>query len=329
METTARAIGKNRYYRFGNRASNKALNHYAPGGSNVNVYSEDGSPDQIWKYDNDGRLYPESNPNKCLDRYYGSDNLNNADVYEPNDPNNQILSFKLIESTDYGYYYQIKVNGYYLTQQGNDVRWTESPNGNYSVWLAEEVICVTDIPKNAGTYTDYFAVWSGLTNGPFRESSSITNLYRKCFGSAGTNGAKYYNMYGQIFSASSPVNYKGRFHTGVDLDPGAGTPVIAPISGTVAYSSLNDYGTVTVKETGTNRPFLFMHMQNLLAKGQPVTEGKTQLGTVSGIGSGGQMQFGAHLHVEVHPAGSTNFGDNYQINSFYNTQESIPVYDWF
>lgn len=41
------------------------------------------------------------------------------------------------------------------------------------------------------------------------------------------------------------------------------------------------------------------------------------------------MQFGAHLHVEVHPKDSTNFGDNYQINSFYNKQESIPVYDWF
>ena len=266
MEKTARAIDKNRYYRFGNRASNKALNHYASGGSNVNVYSEDGSPDQIWKYDNDGRLYPESNPNKCLDRYYGSDNLNNADVYEPNDPDNQILAFKLVESTDYGYYYQIKVNGYYLTQQGNDVRWTTSPNGDYSVWLAEEVIRVTDIPKNNGTYTDYFAVWSGLTNGSFKESSSITNLYRKCFGTAGTNGVKYYNMYGQIFSDPSTPDYLGEFHTGVDLDPGAGTPVIAPISGTVVYSS-SSYGTVTVKETGTNRLFLFMHMQGRLAKG--------------------------------------------------------------
>ena len=37
--------------------------------SNVNVYTEDGSTDQIWRYSTDGRLYPESNPTKCLDRF--------------------------------------------------------------------------------------------------------------------------------------------------------------------------------------------------------------------------------------------------------------------
>ncbi|MBS4786202.1 MAG: M23 family metallopeptidase [Clostridiales bacterium] len=264
-----------------------------------------------------------------MDRYYASDNLNNADVYTPDDPDNQILTFTLITSSDYGYYYQIKVNGYYLTQQGNDVRWTVSPNGDYSVWLAEEVIRVTNIPKDSGSYTDYFAVWSGLTNGTFKESAGITNLYRKCFGSAGANGRKYYNMYGQIYTGSTPASYKGKFHPGIDLDPGEGTEVKAPISGTVVYSSSSDYGTVAVKETGTNRLFLFMHMKNLLGKDKPVTEGVTTLGTVSGIGSGGAMQFDAHLHVEVHPAGSKNYGDNYQMNSFYNQGASVPVYDYF
>lgn len=328
MIKTARKIAKGRYYRFGNKATNKILNHYEPGGSNVNVYTEDGSADQVWKYDSDGRLYPESNPFKCLDRYYGNDNLNNADVYTPTDPDNQIISFSLISSSVYGYYYHIKVNGHHLTQQGNDVRWTASPNGNYSVWLAEEVIRVTNIPTSSGSYTDYFAVWSGLNNGTFEENSSITNLYHKCFGTDGTSDKKYYNMYGQIFTANNPADYKGRFHTGIDLNPGEGTEVKAPISGKVVYSSSN-YGTVTVRETGTNRLFLFMHMTDLLGNDMPVTEGETILGKVSGIGNNGIMQFGADLHVEIHPANSNTYGDQYQINSFYNQGASIPAYDYF
>lgn len=325
----ATGIRNNSFYRLGNKASGKALNHYAPGGSNVNVYAEDGSADQVWHYVSN-RLYPESNPSKCLDRYYASDNPNNADVYAPNDPDNQLLTFSRVSTSDYGYYYHIKVNGYYLTQVGSDVKWTPSASGDSSVWLAEELICVTGIPTSSGATTkDYFAVWSGFTNGTFSKSSSITNLYNKCFKTTGNNGQKYYNMYGCIFSAARPASYKGKFHSGIDLSPGRGTPVTAPISGVVVYSSLTDYGTVTVKENSTNRLFLFMHMTDLIQKGATVTVNKTVLGYVGGTGKGGTDEFDPHLHVEVHPAGKNNYGDAYQVNSFNNLGDSIPVHNYF
>lgn len=340
MASLKRPITKGRYYRFSNKSSGKDLNHYAAGGSNVNVYTEDGSTDQIWRYSTDGRLYPESNPTKCLDRFYGSSNPNNADVYTPDDADNQVLTFEPVSNSDYGYYYYIKVKGdkksgfYYLTQQGSDVKWTSSPNGDYSIWLAEELIRVTDIPNGTNsTTTDYFSVWSGFTNGYFPEEiqASIDNLYRKCFGSAGAITAKYYNMYGAIFTGSSPASYKGKFHSGVDLGPGEGTPVLAPVAGQVVYSAPNNYGTVTIKEKNTGNLFLFMHMKGTFpAKGTTVAIGDP-IGLVGGIGSGGAEQFTPHLHVEVHPKGSPEerTGDSYQLNSFYNQGYSVPVQKYF
>jgi murein DD-endopeptidase MepM/ murein hydrolase activator NlpD len=328
MSTDVREIKKGHYYRFGNKATSKTLNHYAPSGSNVNVYTEDGSKDQIWKYETDGRLYPESNPTMCLDRYIGSSNYNNADVYAPNDPDNQIIEFVKIGTTNDGFYYYIKVNEHYLTQVGNDAHWTETADGDNSKWLTEELIKVTNIPDGSSDNTvDYFSVWSGFTNGVFNESTSITNLYRACFGSAGSDSVKYYNMYGAVFSGSD-TSLRGKFHTGIDFNPGEGANVYAPISGTVVYSS-SHYGTVTVKETGTNRLFLFLHMTNRISENSTVTAGQTVLGKVSGVGASGAQQFSPHLHVEVHPANGTTSGNSYQINSFNNRGDSIPVHDYF
>lgn len=325
-----RPITMGRYYRFSNKASGKDLNHYAAGGSNVNVYTEDGSTDQIWRYSTDGRLYPESNPTKCLDRFTGSSNPDNADVYAPSDAPNQVITFDPVSENNFGYYRHIKVNGYYLTQQGSDVKWTSSPNGDYSIWLAEELIKVTGIPNNI---TDYFSVWSGFTNGAFptKVRTSIDNLYRKCFGAAGAVTAKYYNMYGAIFTGSSPASYKGKFHSGIDLAPGEGTAVLAPVAGEVVYSAPSNYGTVTIKETATGNLFLFMHMKGTFpAKGTKVAIGD-RIGLVGGVGSGGATQFSPHLHVEVHPKGSPEerTGDSYQLNSFYNQGYSVPVQNYF
>ena len=345
MASMKRPITKGRYYRFSNKSSGKDLNHYAAGGSNVNVYTEDGSTDQIWRYSTDGRLYPESNPTKCLDRFAGSSNPNNADVYAPNDAPNQVLTFESVSNSDYGYYYRIKVNGYYLTQQGSDVKWTSSPNGDYSVWLAEELIKVTDIPagKNSNgeivTTTDYFSVWSGFTNGYFPEEieASINNLYRKCFGSAGAITAKYYNMYGAIFTGSSPASYKGKFHSGVDLvsdnpNSDGDYPVLAPVAGLVVYSDPIKFGTVTIKEKNTGNLFLFMHMKGKFpAEGTTVAIGNC-IGLMGGVGNNGATNaFSPHLHVEVHPKGSPEkiTGDSYQVNSFYNKGYSVPVQKYF
>lgn len=339
MDSMKRPITKGRYYRFSNQASEQYLNHYKPGGSNVNVYNRDGSTDQIWRYSTDGRLYPESNPTKCLDRFTGSSNLNNADVYTPDDAPNQILTFETVSNNDNGYCYRIKVNGYYLTQQGSDVKWTSSPNGNYSIWLAEELIKVIDIPSGTdSTTTDYFSVWSGFTNGYFPEEiqASINNLYRKCFGSTGVPTKKYYNMYGAIFTGSSPASYKGKFHSGVDLvsdnpDSKGNFPVLAPVAGEVVYSAPNHFGTVTIEEKRTKNLFLFMHMKGTFpAKGSTVEIGDV-IGNMGGVGSGGVTQFTPHLHVEIHPEGSPKevTGDPYQLNSFYNEGYSVPVQKYF
>lgn len=198
-------------------------------------------------------------------------------------------------------------------------------SNNAQLWSIEKVIKVNNIP---GIGTDYFAVWSGLGEHSFDKTSPITNLYNVCFGLDGNGNNKYYNMYGAIFSGNSPISYRGRYHTGIDMSPGEGTAVKAPVTGIVVYSNSN-YGTVTIKESGTERLFICMHMTNRIDEGAAVIAGETTIGKVGGIGAGGVKQFSAHLHVEVHPKGKSKTGNAYEDDSESKAGDSVPVYDYF
>ena len=163
MATTNIENGKT--YTFKNVGSGKFLNLYAGNtvnGTNVCQYSEDGSDEQKWTRIGD-KLCTFGSTSKCLDRYYVSGNAkcNNADIWDDNDDENQVLIFGISNG-----YVTIRLryaNGYYLrastlagtnsqmNSYGNtdaykvpgatgNVYWSDDPLDAYSAWEAVEVV---------------------------------------------------------------------------------------------------------------------------------------------------------------------------------------------
>jgi len=92
------------------------------------------------------------------------------------------------------------------------------------------------------------------------------------------------------------------FHSGVDFGHSNGyqitngKPVLAVAAGTV-ITSTNDFGRVTI-DHGTYLTS-YVHMKNLISNGTPVAAGQ-QIGTVSGVGEDGDVEFDPHLHFEYY-----------------------------
>ncbi len=94
-----------------------------------------------------------------------------------------------------------------------------------------------------------------------------------------------------------PIMKVNRFHNGIDIKAWYGTPIVAPVDGTVITAGYNGaFGRLVKLKTETgNKTLLFGHMQRIRCKvGQKVTKGQ-QIGTV---GSSGRST-GPHLHFGV------------------------------
>jgi murein DD-endopeptidase MepM/ murein hydrolase activator NlpD len=93
-----------------------------------------------------------------------------------------------------------------------------------------------------------------------------------------------------------PVTGVRRFHAGVDLGAGQGTPIIASRSGRVTVADrMGGYGlTVVMEQSDRTQDTLYAHMSQILVRpGQQI-----QAGTVIGrVGSTG-LSTGPHLHYE-------------------------------
>lgn len=87
------------------------------------------------------------------------------------------------------------------------------------------------------------------------------------------------------------------FHAGIDFGgPVNGRPVQAVASGRVIRSN-SSYGEVAIDHGSYITRYL--HMQNRIGNNRNVTAGQ-QIGTVSGIGSGGTVTFAPHLHFDYY-----------------------------
>ena len=97
---------------------------------------------------------------------------------------------------------------------------------------------------------------------------------------------------------SSPYGYRSSgFHTGVDIAPSKGTPIIAAASGTVVgvqYSNYS-YGNMVVVDHGNGVLTYYAHCNTInVSYGQSVAQGQK----IATVGSTGNST-GPHLHFEV------------------------------
>lgn len=117
--------------------------------------------------------------------------------------------------------------------------------------------------------------------------------------SVGGNGAQF------IWPTTSRrINqyYRGRFHTGIDIDGEYSSPVYASAAGRVTYAaaSRNGYGIHVIIDHGNGYTTLYAHLSKLfVGAGQRVGQGQT-LGMQGCTG----RCTGVHLHFEIRLRGS-------------------------
>jgi murein DD-endopeptidase MepM/ murein hydrolase activator NlpD len=95
--------------------------------------------------------------------------------------------------------------------------------------------------------------------------------------------------------------YRGRWHTGVDIDGEYSTPIYAAASGTVSFASADrsGYGLHIIVSHGNGLTTLYAHASKVFVRsGQSIRQGQT----IAMQGCTGRCS-GVHLHFEIRRGG--------------------------
>jgi murein DD-endopeptidase MepM/ murein hydrolase activator NlpD len=92
-----------------------------------------------------------------------------------------------------------------------------------------------------------------------------------------------------------PIFHVRKFHTGVDIGAGYGSPIHAADGGRVIYATwMSGYGNTTIIDHGSGISTLYAHQSTILISSGSVTKGQV-IGYVGATG----YATGPHLHFEV------------------------------
>jgi len=132
------------------------------------------------------------------------------------------------------------------------------------------------------------------------ESSALTGVINSSSGGGGGTGRLGWPVSGPVTSPFGwrvhPILHVKRFHTGIDIGVGYGTPIHAADSGTVIYATwMSGYGNVIIIDHGGGISTLYAH-QSSLAVGMGARVARGQV--IGYVGSTG-FSTGPHLHFEV------------------------------
>ncbi len=132
------------------------------------------------------------------------------------------------------------------------------------------------------------------------ESNALSGVINGSSGGGGGTGSLAWPVSGPVTSGFGwrvhPILHVRKFHTGIDIGAGYGTPIHAADSGTVIYATwMSGYGNVTIIDHGGGISTLYAH-QSSLAAGNGVRVGRGQV--IGYVGSTG-FSTGPHLHFEV------------------------------
>ena len=137
------------------------------------------------------------------------------------------------------------------------------------------------------------------------ESNSLTGVINGSSGGGGGTGSLIWPVHGPVTSPFGwrihPILGTKKFHTGIDIGVGYGTPIHAADSGAVIYATwMSGYGNVIIIDHGRGISTLYAH-QSSLAVGNGVKVSRGQ--TIGYVGSTG-FSTGPHLHFEVRVNGT-------------------------
>ena len=104
-----------------------------------------------------------------------------------------------------------------------------------------------------------------------------------------------------LFGKWRAGRHSGHYHAGVDIAAAVGTPILAPIDGTVAFvGRKGGYGRTLIIEHKDGIATLYGHTSEILvSEGQIIKKGQL----VAKVGNSGHST-GPHLHYEVRMEGS-------------------------